>query len=167
MNFDNQKWESLTKESILEKKPWFEVFREEIQLPDGKVIPEYYEIEMPHYTAVFAVTLEEKIIETPSVLKKKIHYLLLETIQIVVKALGIVKGPVHAEARINRNGNYILECASRSIGGFCSKVLEFQGGISLEELILRSYLGRNIEKSKLIGNARGVMMMPTEKMGML
>ena len=62
MNVDNQKWESLTKESILVKKPWFEVFREEVRLPDGKVVPEYYEIEMPHYTAVFAVTLEQKII---------------------------------------------------------------------------------------------------------
>ena len=62
MNVDNQKWKSLTKESILLKKPWFEVFREEIQLPDGKVIPEYYEIEMPHYSAVFAVTVEQKII---------------------------------------------------------------------------------------------------------
>ena len=62
MNVDNQKWKSLTKESILLKKPWFEVFREEIQLPDGKVVPEYYEIEMPHYTAVFAVTVDQKII---------------------------------------------------------------------------------------------------------
>ena len=62
MTFDNQKWKSLTKESILVKNPWFEVFREEIQLPDGKVIPEYYEIEMPHYTAVFAVTVNQKII---------------------------------------------------------------------------------------------------------
>ena len=62
MNVDNQKWESITKESILLKKPWFEVFREEIQLPDGKVVPEYYGIEMPHYTAVFAVTVEHKII---------------------------------------------------------------------------------------------------------
>ena len=32
---------------------------------------------------------------------------------------------------------------------------------------MRAYLGRNIEKSKLIGNARGVMMMPTEKKGIL
>ena len=61
MTVENQKWESLTKESILVKKPWFEVFKEEIQLPDGKVVPEYYEIEMPHYTAVFAVT-EDKMI---------------------------------------------------------------------------------------------------------
>ena len=62
MTFDNQKWNSLTRESILVKNPWFEVFKEEIQLPDGKGVPEYYEMEMPHYTAVFAVTLEEKII---------------------------------------------------------------------------------------------------------
>ena len=61
MTFDNQKWKSLTKKSILVKKPWFEVFKEEIQLPDGKVVPEYYEIEMPHYTAVFAVTVEQQI----------------------------------------------------------------------------------------------------------
>ena len=62
MTVDNQKWESLTKESILVKKPWFEVFSEEVRLPDGKIVPEYFGIEMPHYTAVFAVTLEQKII---------------------------------------------------------------------------------------------------------
>ena len=61
MTVDNQKWESLNKESILVKTPWFEVFREEIQLPDGKVVPEYYEIKMPHYTAAFAVTVEQQI----------------------------------------------------------------------------------------------------------
>ena len=61
MTFDNQKWKSLAKKSILVKKPWFEVFKGEIQLPDGKVVPEYYEIEMPHYTAAFAVTVEQKI----------------------------------------------------------------------------------------------------------
>ena len=62
MLFEHQKWESLAKESILVKNPWFEIFKEKIQLPDGKVVPEYYEIEMPHYTAAFAVTLEQKII---------------------------------------------------------------------------------------------------------
>jgi len=61
MTFDNQKWESLTKESILVKNPWFEVFREEVRLPDGKIVPEYFGIEMPHYTAVFAVTEERRI----------------------------------------------------------------------------------------------------------
>ena len=57
----NQKWETLSKESLLVKKPWFEVYSESVRLPDGEVIPEYYEIEMPHYTAVFAVTEDQKI----------------------------------------------------------------------------------------------------------
>jgi len=112
-------------------------------------------------------TFEETIFVTPSILPEKTLYSLFKTAQNAVNALGIVKGPVHIEVRINSSGNYILECASRSIGGLCSKILEFQGGMSLEELILRSYLGRNVEKSKLSGSARGVMMMPTEKMGTL
>jgi len=112
-------------------------------------------------------TFEETIFVTPSILPEKTLYSLFKTAQNAVNALGIVKGPVHIEVRINSRGNYILECASRSIGGLCSKILEFQGGMSLEELILRSYLGRNVEKSKLTGSARGVMMMPTEKMGTL
>ena len=37
-------------------------FEKKFSLPDGKVVPEYYEIEMPHYTAVFAVTVDQKII---------------------------------------------------------------------------------------------------------
>ena len=62
MSYKHQKWQVLTKKSILVKKPWFEVFRESVRLPDGKVISEYYGIEMPHYTAVFAVTEDQKII---------------------------------------------------------------------------------------------------------
>ena len=61
MPSEHKKWGSLTKESILDKKPWFEVFSESVCLPDGKVIPEYYGIEMPRYTAVFAVTEDQKI----------------------------------------------------------------------------------------------------------
>ena len=61
MPSEHKKWESLTKKSILDKKPWFEVFSESVRIPDGEVIPEYYGIEMPHYTAVFAVTEDQKI----------------------------------------------------------------------------------------------------------
>ena len=58
----HKKWASLTKESILDKNPWFEVYSESLLLPDGEVIPEYFRIEMPHYAAVFAVTNDKKII---------------------------------------------------------------------------------------------------------
>jgi len=109
----------------------------------------------------------ETIFITPTILDEHLQFSLLETAQTALQALGISKGPVHIELRINDHGNYILECAARSIGGLCSKVLEFKGGMSLEELILRSALGRNVEKTQLIDKAKGVMMMPTEKRGIL
>ena len=103
----------------------------------------------------------------PSLLGITPEFSIFETTQNAINALRIVQGPVHVELRINSNGTYILECASRSIGGLCSKVLVFNDGMSLEELILRSCLGRNVTKSQLSSYARGVMMMPTEKMGIL
>ncbi len=112
-------------------------------------------------------TFEETIFVTPTALSEAMQSSLYETAQQAMETLGIVKGPVHIEVRINSNGNYILECASRSIGGMCSKILEFQGGMSLEELILRSSLGRNIEKSNLSDTAKGVMMMPINNSGKL
>ena len=112
-------------------------------------------------------TFEETIFVTPTTLSGSMQSSLYETAQQAMETLGIVKGPVHIEVRINSNGNYILECASRSIGGMCSKILEFQGGMSLEELILRSSLGRNIEKSNLSDTAKGVMMMPINNSGKL
>lgn len=112
-------------------------------------------------------TFPETIFVTPTILDKHIQLSILETAQTALRALKIVKGAVHVELRINNNGNYILECAARSIGGLCSKILEFKGGMSLEELILCSSLGRNVEKTKLIERAKGVMMMPIEKRGIL
>ena len=109
----------------------------------------------------------ETIFITPTILDEHLQSSLLETAQSALQALGISKGPVHIELRINDHGNYILECAARSIGGLCSKVLEFKGGMSLEELILRSALGRNIENTNFSGTVKGVMMMPINNKGIL
>jgi len=68
----------------------------------------------------------ETIFITPTILDEHLQFSLLETAQRALQALGISKGPVHIELRINDYGNYILECAARSIGGLCSKVLEFK-----------------------------------------
>jgi biotin carboxylase len=112
-------------------------------------------------------TFPETILITPTLLDKDLQGSLFETAQTALEALGIIKGPVHIEFRINKNGIFILECAARSIGGLCTKVLEFKGGMSLEELILRSALGRNIEKTNFSGTVKGVMMMPINNKGIL
>jgi hypothetical protein len=81
--------------------------------------------------------------------------------------LGISQGPIHAELRHNETGVYVVEIAPRSIGGYCSKALRFQGDISLEELVLRQALGENVDFIPREPSASGVMMIPTPIAGTL
>ena len=82
-------------------------------------------------------------------------------------ALGLGFGPVHAEARINDAGVWIVEVAARSIGGLCSRVLDLGGGMSLEEVILRHALGHPIADGGHRGGPAGVMMIPIPGPGIL
>ena len=54
-------WKTLSSKSLLECPPWFDVFVEEVELPNGKIVSDYHHIRMPNYTAVFAMTKEQKI----------------------------------------------------------------------------------------------------------
>lgn len=110
---------------------------------------------------------EESIYVTPSRLpaaaQEKITVRTAETVQ----ALGLRNGPVHAELRVNGRGAWVIEIAPRSIGGLCSRTLRFGDGISLEELILRHALGREVEPFEREAQAAGVMMIPIPQAGIL
>lgn len=56
-------------------------------------------------------------------------------------ALGLTDGPVHAELRLGPTGPRLLELNPRSIGGLCGRTLHFNGGASLEEVLLCAALG--------------------------
>jgi hypothetical protein len=79
-------------------------------------------------------------------------------------------GPIHAELRIDqRTGEakpVMLELAARSIGGLCSRSLQFLGGISLEMMILVNAVGAPVEIVPPPG-ASGVLMLPVERDGVL
>ncbi len=83
-----------------------------------------------------------------------------------VEELGLTEGPIHAEARFNGSGVWMLELAARSIGGLCSRTLRFGLGMSLEELILRHALDLPVTDLKLSA-ASGVMMLPITRAGRL
>jgi biotin carboxylase len=84
------------------------------------------------------------------------------------RALGLVEGPVHAEARIDERGRpVVIEVAARSIGGLCARALTFGAGVSLEELILRHALGLPLDDLERAPGASGVMMLPTPGNGVL
>ena len=83
-------------------------------------------------------------------------------------AIGLIDGPVHAEARITAEGQVVLlEVAARSIGGLCSRALTFGAGVSLEELILRHALSMPIDGLARERAASGVMMLPIPRSGVL
>lgn len=108
---------------------------------------------------------EETIYATPSRHPPVVQRAIEESVRQGVRALGLTHGPVHAEARVNEHGVWVLEIAARPIGGLCARALRFTGGIPLEELILRHALGEDVSKFDLEPGASAVMMIPIPKAG--
>jgi hypothetical protein len=83
------------------------------------------------------------------------------------RALGLRTGPVHAELRLGAGEPYLVELATRSIGGHCSRALRFGSGMSLEQVILRQALGEAPTAVERERRASGVMMIPVPAGGRL
>ena len=109
---------------------------------------------------------EETIYVTPSREPEAVQLELIDTTARAVRALGFRHGPVHAELRHNAEGAWMLEMHARPIGGLCARALRFQGGVSLEELVLRHALGEDVSQAQLADGASGVMMIPIPKGGL-
>ena len=111
---------------------------------------------------------EETIYVTPSRLPQAVQADIATGTARAAGTLGLVRGPIHAELRVNEAGVWLVEVAGRSIGGLCSHTLRFGPGLSLEELILRQAVGLDIEDVwRLQAGARGVMMIPIPEAGIL
>ena len=115
---------------------------------------------------------EETIYVTPSRLPEATQHAIADCTDKAARALGLRTGPIHAELRLNDAGPWLVEIAGRSIGGLCSRVLQFgisaaQDNATLEELILRQAAGLGVPNPKRVGQAGGVMMIPIPKAGLL
>lgn len=109
---------------------------------------------------------EETIYVTPSRLPAATQAAIAGAAESAAAALGLHRGPIHAELRVNEAGPWLLEIAGRSIGGLCSRTLRFGVDASLEELILRQAAGLPFATEREDG-ARGVMMIPIPAAGLL
>ena len=113
-------------------------------------------------------TFEETLLVTPSRLPRHVVTDAVRTAGHAARALGLRSGPVHAELRVTGTGPAMLELAARSIGGLCSRALQFPGGQSLEELILANALGEPpLSPSQPIARPSGVFMLPVPRAGVL
>jgi len=111
---------------------------------------------------------EESIYVTPSQLSAETQKTIKKSIAQACSAYGLKTGPIHAEARVNQDNAWILEVASRTIGGDCGRSLDSseESGFSLEELAINLAIGKKITPNPIQGS-RGVMMIPIPKGGIL
>ncbi len=110
---------------------------------------------------------EETLYVTPARLEEEDRRALLASAEATARALGLKEGPLHAEFRLNADGVWPLEMAARTIGGLCGRSLRFDGGMSLEELVLRHAFGTLPPRLAAVEGASGVLMIPIAKAGRL
>lgn len=109
---------------------------------------------------------EETIYVTPSSLNTETQNKIKQRVEEACQSYGLINGPIHAELRVNENNAYILEVASRTIGGECARSLDAGNDFNLEELVISLAVGKKV-KTQSPENARGVMMIPIKKAGIL
>jgi biotin carboxylase len=110
---------------------------------------------------------EETLLVTPSRLPEPAQRAIADTAHRAALALGLRRGPIHAELRFGEEGPQLIEVAARTIGGLCSRTLRFEGAGSLEELVLRQALGLSTAAVAPDPGASGVMMIPIPGAGLL
>src|ERR1700688_2916640 len=130
---------------------------------------------------------EETIYVTPSSLTESQQLAIQKCAQESARAIGLTRGPVHAEFRIHHEkgtGDEVwpLEIAARPIGGLCARALRFienenqtienknaqkQASIGLEDLLLLHSLDLPVSNWMRERIASGVMMIPVPSSGML
>ena len=117
---------------------------------------------------------EETIYVTPSRLPAATQAAIGSAVEAAARAIGLIRGPVHAEVRCHQQGIFVLEIAARPIGGLCSRVLRFERGkdsgpVSLETLLVQAALGEPVGDQgwRREEQAAGVMMIPVPGRGIL
>jgi len=58
---ENRKWKVLKSEYLF-KRPWFTVREEEVEVANGKIIPEYYVLEYPDWVNTIAITRDKQCV---------------------------------------------------------------------------------------------------------
>jgi hypothetical protein len=116
---------------------------------------------------------DETIYVTPSRLDSHEQSVVIDAVRTAVSALGLRHGPIHAEVRLDGDVPVVIEVASRSIGGLCSRALRLECGDargeirSLENVILRDASGMPLGSMHTVDAASGVFMLPVARAGTL
>ena len=111
-------------------------------------------------------TFEETLFITPSRQAEPVQRALADAVQRACLGAGLTDGVIHAEARINDAGVWLLEIAPRGIGGLCGRILDTTLGMNSAEIVLRHAVGLPLPLPlQTHDHAAGVMMIPIPAAG--
>lgn len=89
-----KKWKVLDTEYII-KRPWLTARRDKVELPDGRIINEYYVLEYPDWVNVIAITKDGKFV----IEKQYRHGLGVESIELPCGVMESREIPLEAAQR--------------------------------------------------------------------
>ena len=108
----------------------------------------------------------ETLLITPSRLEASVQAECQRVAVAALQSIGISHGSVHVEMKVEGGSVRVIEIAARSIGGLCSKSLNFGlMGTTLETLILRNAIGLDKPELRREEIASGVLMIPIPTAG--
>ncbi len=109
---------------------------------------------------------EESYYITPSRHSAATQRAIMDEVEKCCHAYGLTHGPIHAEARICATGIYLIEMASRTIGGQCAQLIEYALGRKLEEVVIQLMCQQTLDFQRRDDYA-GVLMIPIPRRGIL
>lgn len=59
---EDRPWTTLSRRLLFDGLPWLRLWADDVQLPDGRVIPDFYRLEMPDYATAIALTDDQQIV---------------------------------------------------------------------------------------------------------
>lgn len=129
-------WKTLGSEVIISRPPWLTVRHDKIELPDGRVNPDFYVLEYPDWVNVIAITEEGRF-----VMERQFRY-------------GIKKTCIEICAGVIENGETPEEAARREleeetgyIGGKWSHLMSISGNASTTTNLTHCFVAQGVKPS--------------------
>lgn len=131
---EEKKWKVLKSEYLF-KRPWLTARKDEVQLPDGRINPEYYILEYPDWVNVIAFTKDGQM-----VLERQYRH-------------GLGKTCYELPCGVVEAGEASLEAAKRELleetgyaGGVWQEWMTLSPNASANSNLVHCFLARDVEK---------------------
>ncbi len=130
-------WKTLSSEYLI-KRPWLTARRDKVQLPDGRILDEYYVLEYPTWVNVIAITKEGDMV----LVRQYRHALGRTNFELVAGVLEKGEDPLVAAQR------ELLEETGYS-GGEWKELMQLSANSSTMTNLTHCFLAEGVEKTAL------------------